>query len=66
MRVGCVLIHVSVLECGVVGKYCSNVLRSLHAYGVVLKTVIYTCAHMHANIPTTSTRAFLERGIARA
>jgi hypothetical protein len=39
MRAGYVLHSHEPLECGVVGKCCSNVLRSLHAYGVVDKAV---------------------------
>jgi hypothetical protein len=39
MRAGYVLHSREFLECGVVGKCCSNVLRSLRAYIVVLKTV---------------------------
>jgi hypothetical protein len=39
MRAGYVLHLLECLECGVVGKCCSNVLRSLIAYGVVPKAV---------------------------
>jgi hypothetical protein len=43
MRAGYVLHSLKYLERGVVGKYCSNVLRSLLAYGVAPKAVC-TCA----------------------
>jgi hypothetical protein len=39
MRAGYVLHSLECLECGVVGKCCSNVLRSLLAYGVPIKAV---------------------------
>jgi hypothetical protein len=39
MRAGYVLYSLECLECGVVGKCCSNVPRSLRAYGVGLKAV---------------------------
>jgi hypothetical protein len=39
MRAHYVLHSLECLECGVVYKCCSNVLRSLRAYGVVLKAV---------------------------
>jgi hypothetical protein len=39
MRAGYVLHSLECLECGVVGKCCSNVLRCLRAYGVGLKAV---------------------------
>jgi hypothetical protein len=39
MRAGYVLHSLECLERGVVGKCCSNVLRSLRAYGVALKAV---------------------------
>jgi hypothetical protein len=39
MRAGYVLHSLECLECGVVGKCCSNVLRSLIAYGVSRKAV---------------------------
>jgi hypothetical protein len=42
MRAGYVLHSLECLECGVMGKCCSNVLRSLIAYGVPLKA-IRTC-----------------------
>jgi hypothetical protein len=39
IRAGYVLHSLECLECGVVDKCCSNVLRSLRAYGVVPKAV---------------------------
>jgi hypothetical protein len=55
MRAGYALHSLECLECGAVGKYCSNVLRSLRAYGVVVKA-IRTCvcektdtAHVHSS-----------------
>jgi hypothetical protein len=39
MRAGYVLPSLEGLECGVMGKCCSNVLRSLRAYEVPLKAV---------------------------
>jgi hypothetical protein len=55
MRAGYVLYSPERLECGVVGKCCSNVLRSFIAYGVPLKAV-RTCvcekndtAHVHSS-----------------
>jgi hypothetical protein len=42
MRAGYVLHSLECLECGVVGKCCSNVLRSLIAYEVVVYAV-HTC-----------------------
>jgi hypothetical protein len=54
-RAGYVLHSRQSLESGVVGKCCSNVLRSLRAYGVVLKAA-RTCvceksntAHVHSS-----------------
>jgi hypothetical protein len=44
MRAGYVLHSLECLERGVVGKHCRNMLRSLIAYGVVIKTVhTYVC-----------------------
>jgi hypothetical protein len=55
MRAGYVLHSLECLECGVVGKCCSNVLRCLNVYGVSLKAV-RTCvcekidtAHVHSS-----------------
>jgi hypothetical protein len=55
MRAGYVLHLLECLECGVVSKCCSNVLRSLRAYGVVHKAV-RTCiceksdrVHVHSS-----------------
>jgi hypothetical protein len=39
MRVGYVQHSLECLECGVVGKRCSKVLRSLRTHGVLLKAV---------------------------
>jgi hypothetical protein len=77
MRAGYVLHSLECLERGVVGKCCSNVLRSLRAYGVGPKAVctcktndtahvhtsryIYTYAYVHADIPNTNTHAYLAR-----
>jgi hypothetical protein len=43
MRAGYLLHSLECLECGVVGKCCSNVLRSLCAHGVAGKAVRHEC-----------------------
>jgi hypothetical protein len=44
MRAGYVLHSLECLECGVVGKCCSNVLRSLRVYGARPNAVrMYVC-----------------------
>jgi hypothetical protein len=52
IRAGYVLHSPECLECGVVGKCCSNVLRSLRAYGVARKAV-RTCVCVRRTIQRT-------------